>query len=111
MTCGKNSQYMDSLSFVCRWFKYDMKIPSIICVTPIKMDIFILREFKNGNSDFEPCQIGSTPNAYAPSPLFTNPVLYFESQSAEESFGSHTYLLSPNQFIGTEKHSLYSKPV
>jgi len=34
-----------------------MKIPSIICVTPMMMDIFIFSEFRNGSSLFVPCQI------------------------------------------------------
>ena len=106
MTCGMNSQNMDNLSFVYAWFRYDMKMPSIICETPIRIDIFIFKEFKNGSSDREPCQMGSTPNAYAPSPLFTKPVVYCVLHPSELSFGSHTYLLAPNQFIGTEKHSL-----
>ena len=73
-TCGTNSHQMLSQSRVWRKFRRDMKMPSIICVTPMTMLIFILSEFRNGSSVFVPCQMGSTPNAYG-APGWTRPAV------------------------------------
>lgn len=40
------------------------KIPRFIWVTPIIMDIFIFKEFRNGSSLRVPCHTGSSPNGY-----------------------------------------------
>ena len=90
-------------------------MPSIICVTPMTMLIFILSEFRNGSSVFVPCQMGSTPNAYG-APGWTRPAVYAlahadDAFAAVGSSGSHRHAEPPKRFIGTEKHSLYSKPV
>ena len=45
-----------------------------MCTTPNRMDIFILREFRKGNSERLPRQLGSTPNGYG-SRYFTKPVV------------------------------------
>lgn len=48
-------------------------IPRFIWVTPNKIDIFILSEFKKGSSERLPRQLGSTPNGYA-SRTLTKPI-------------------------------------
>ena len=112
-TCGTNSHQIESQSFSWRKFRRLMKIPSVICAMPIKMDIFIFIELMNSSSVFVPCHTGSTPTAYGVDALGTKPDLNCESQFkvAVGSFGSHANLERPKSDIGTEKHSLYSKPV
>jgi hypothetical protein len=114
-TCGTNSHQIESQSFSCKKLSRLMKIPSVICVMPIRMDIFIFSELTNKSSVFVPCHTGSTPTAYGVSAEGTSPDLNCETHKPESwkvgSFGSQPNLERPNSDIGTEKHSLYSNPV
>ena len=112
ITCGMNSHAMERKSRVCKKLSRLMKMPSVICVTPMRMLIFIFSELRKGSSVLVPCQMGSNPNAYVPS--WVRPVVYCVAHSPVApvgSSGSHRHLDPPKTDIGTEKHSLYSRPV
>lgn len=60
-------------------------IPRFIWATPIRMDIFIFKELRNGSSLRLPCHMGSSPNGYVWRTL-TKPSVV---ASLQEAFKDH----------------------